>query len=127
MFGFAFKPHTNDTRDSPAIRVCKRLLEEQAQLAITDPRALGQARRDLEGLKGEISYEPDPYKAAEGAHAIVLVTHWPQFRELDYRRIHASMEKPAFVFDGRAWLDPRHLADIGFNVYPIGSPSRVRM
>jgi UDPglucose 6-dehydrogenase len=127
IFGFAFKPQTNDTRDSPAIRVCKRLLEEQAKLAITDPRALDNAKRDLDGLKGEIHYELDPYKAAEGAHAIVLVTHWPQFRELDYRRIYERMEKPAFVFDGRAWLDPARLAEIGFNVFPIGSPPRVRM
>jgi UDPglucose 6-dehydrogenase len=126
IFGFAFKPNTNDTRDSPAIRVCRRLLEEQARLAITDPQALDHARRDLAGLMGEVSYEADPYRAAEGAHAIVLVTHWPQFRELDYRRIYDSMAKPAFLFDGRAFLDKDRLAEIGFNVYPIGSPPRVR-
>ncbi|MCZ6749886.1 MAG: nucleotide sugar dehydrogenase [SAR324 cluster bacterium] len=126
VFGFAFKPHTNDTRDSPAIAVCRRLLEERASLAVTDPQALDNARRDLEGIEGEAVFEPDPYRAAEGAHAIVLITHWPEYRELDYRRVYASMQRPAFIFDGRACLDPEELHEIGFNVYPIGSAPRVR-
>ncbi|MEE8554743.1 MAG: nucleotide sugar dehydrogenase, partial [bacterium] len=126
VFGFAFKPHTNDTRDSPAIAVCRRLLEERASLAVTDPQALDNARRDLEGIEGEAVFEPDPYRAAEGAHAIVLITHWPEYRELDYRRVYASMKQPAFFFDGRACLDPEELHEIGFNVYPIGSAPRVR-
>ncbi len=126
VFGFAFKPHTNDTRDSPAIAVCRRLLEERASLAVTDPQALDNARRDLEGIEGEAVFEPDPYRAAEGAHAIVLITHWPEYRELDYRRVYASMQHPAFIFDGRACLDPEELHEIGFNVYPIGSAPRVR-
>ena len=126
VFGFAFKPHTNDTRDSPAIAVCRRLLEERASLAVTDPQALDNARRDLEGIEGEAVFEPDPYRAAEGAHAIVLITHWPEYRELDYRRVYASMQHPAFFFDGRACLDPEELHEIGFNVYPIGSAPRVR-
>jgi UDPglucose 6-dehydrogenase len=126
VFGFAFKPHTNDTRDSPAIRICKRLLEERARLAVTDPRALENARKDLTGLEGEVIFEPDPYRAAERAHAIVLITHWPEFRKLDYARIFASMHKPAFVFDGRACLDAERLAGMGFNVYPIGRAPLVR-
>ena len=126
VFGFAFKPHTNDTRDSPAIRICARLLAEQAALAITDPRALENARKDLAGLAGEVVYEPDPYKAAEGAHGIVLVTHWPEFRELDYARIFASMAKPASIFDGRRCLDAERLAAIGFDVYPIGRAPLLR-
>jgi UDPglucose 6-dehydrogenase len=120
IFGFAFKPNTNDTRDSPAGYVCAQLLVERAQLAITDPQALDNARYDLRGLEGEIGFEPDPYRAAEGAHAIVLVTHWEEFRALDYRRIFAAMEKPASLFDGRNWLDARALHEIGFDVYPIG-------
>ena len=120
VFGFAFKPATNDTRDSPAIYVCKKLLEERATLAITDPQALENAARDLHGLKGEIHYEADPYAAAAGAHAVVLLTHWDDFRALDYERIYASMEKPAAFFDGRNWIDPAMLHKIGFNVYPIG-------
>lgn len=124
VFGFSFKPETNDTRDAPAIQICVRLLEEQARLAITDPQALDNARRDLTGLPGDasgrVAYEPDPYQAASGAHALVLVTHWQQFKLLDYERIYAGMHKPAFVFDGRNLLDHERLFRIGFNVVPIG-------
>lgn len=126
VFGFAFKPHTNDTRNSPAIRICTRLLEEQAVLAITDPRALENARKDLHGLAGVVAYEADPYRAAAEAHAIVLITHWPEFETLDYARIYQSMRKPAFVFDGRRCLAAGRLAEIGFNVYPIGRPPLLR-
>lgn len=124
LFGFAFKPGTNDTRDSPAFYVTMRLLVERAQVVITDPQALEHAAHDLRGVEGDLRFEPDPYKAAEGAHAIVLVTHWDEYRELDYERLFASMEKPASVFDGRNWLDADRLFDIGFNVYPIGKAPR---
>jgi len=124
VFGFAFKPDTGDTRDGPAIFICKRLLQEKARLHITDPHALENAKKDLEGLSGCVAYEPDPYKAAENAHAIALITEWDQFRDLDYQRIFDQMEKPAFIFDGRNHLDHGELYDIGFNVYPIGKVDR---
>ena len=126
LFGFAFKPGTNDTRDSPAIQVALNLLAEQAHLAISDPKALANAQSELTGAMGNIDFEEDPYKAAEGAHAIVLLTHWPEFAALDYQRIFDSMNQPAFFFDGRRQVDPDMLFKIGFNVYPIGSEPRTR-
>lgn len=126
LFGFAFKPDTGDTRDSPAIHISKMLLKERARLWVTDPHALNNARQDLEDVEGEIVYEPDPYKAAEGAHAIALMTEWDQYRALDYRRIFDRMEKPAFLFDGRNHLDHQALFDLGFNVYAVGKPDRTR-
>ncbi|HKI99057.1 MAG TPA: nucleotide sugar dehydrogenase [bacterium] len=125
LFGFAFKPGTNDTRDSPAFYVVKKLLEERAHVVITDPQALEHAAYDLRGMEGELQFEPDPYAAAAGSHAIVLVTHWEEFRALDYQRIFDSMEKPASVFDGRNWLDAPALHEIGFNVYPLGKTALV--
>ena len=65
IFGFAFKPDTGDTRDAPAIYICRRLLEEKAQLRITDPHALENARKDLEGIDHNADYIEDPYKAVE--------------------------------------------------------------
>ena len=126
LFGFAFKPDTGDTRDSPAIHISKMLLKERARLWVTDPHALNNARQDLEDVEGEIVYEPDPYKAAEGAHAIALMTEWDQYRSLDYRRIFDRMEKPAFLFDGRNHLDHQALFDLGFNVYAVGKPDRTQ-
>ena len=120
IFGFAFKADTGDTRESPARAVCVQLLEERARLSIHDPKALGNAKLDLEGVTGEIHYVEDPYEAAKGAHAIAVMTEWKCFRELDYKRIFDSMEKPAFIFDGRNILDHAALYEIGFNVYPIG-------
>ena len=120
ILGFAFKANTGDTRESPAIAVCCQLLEEHARLRIHDPKALGNARLDLEDAEGDISYCEDPYDAVKGAHAIALLTEWDSFRKLDFRRIYDLMEKPAFLFDGRNLLDHRKLYEIGFNVDPIG-------
>ncbi len=119
IFGFAFKPDTNDTRDTPALPVSLGLLEERAHLTIHDPKALEEAKHDLRGAENVI-FEPDPYKAAEGAHALVFITHWKEFKELDYKRIYESMEKPAFIFDGRIFLDHKALFEMGFNVFSIG-------
>jgi len=120
IFGFAFKADTGDTRESPAIYVSKLLLEEHATLAIHDPQALEYAKLDLADCEGDISYETDPYKAAEGAHAIAILTEWKEFRDLDFERLYASMEKPAFIFDGRNLLDHQKVFEIGFNVHPLG-------
>ncbi len=121
VFGFAFKPDTGDTRDTPAIFLTRQLCEEKARLSITDPHALENAKKDLDGLKG-IEYIEDPYLAAKDAHCVALMTAWDEYRSLDYQKIYDSMEKPAFLFDGRNHLDHQKLFDIGFNVFPIGKP-----
>ena len=123
LFGFAFKADTGDTRESPAIAVTRQLLAEHAQVAICDPKALDNARIDLKDVDGKVEYSADPYAAARGAPAIALMTDWKEFRELDYERLFAEMEKPAFVFDGRNLLDAKRLFGIGFNVYPLGRPA----
>lgn len=120
LLGFAFKADTGDTRESPAIRIARQLSEERADVVVTDPRALDNARFDLADLGDRVVYEENPYKAAEGAHAIAVMTEWPAYKELDYQQIFDSMMKPAFVFDGRRILDHQQLYEIGFNVYSIG-------
>jgi UDPglucose 6-dehydrogenase len=120
LFGFAFKANTGDTRESPAIYIANKLLEEKALVSITDPKALENAKFDLKTADDRVTYEPDPYKAAEGAFAIALMTEWDLYKDLDYKKIYDSMKKPAFIFDGRNILDHKKLYEIGFNVYPIG-------
>ena len=122
IFGFAFKPDTGDTRDSPAIYICKRLLEEKARLSITDPHAISNAKKDLTGIDGTAEFVENPYEAAKGAHCLALITGWSEYLSLDYQKIFDSMLKPAFIFDGRNHLDHQKLFAIGFNVYPIGRP-----
>ena len=121
VFGFAFKADTGDTRESPAIYITKMVLEERADLAIYDPEALDNAARDLKDVKGKFELVTDPYKCAKKAHAVLILTEWDEFKKLDYKKIYESMEKPAFVFDGRNILNHKELFKMGFNVFPIGS------
>ncbi len=120
LFGFAFKANTGDTRESPALAVTRQLLADRAHVVITDPKALDNARLDTAGLEGVVSFEEDPYAAARGAHAIAVMTEWDLYKTLDYEKILAGMERPAFLFDGRNILEHRRLFEMGFNVFPIG-------
>lgn len=122
LFGFAFKADTGDTRESPAIFVARKLLEERVRLVISDPKAIRQARLDMQGIEGDIRYEEDPYAAVAGSDAIALLTEWGLYADLDYEKILLSMGKPAFIFDGRNILDHCRLFEMGFNVYAIGKP-----
>lgn len=125
LFGAAFKANTGDTRESPALAVTRSLLQEHADLVLTDPHALANAATDLGAEAQNVEFEADPYVAAQGAHAIALLTEWSQYTELDYEKIYKSMVKPAFIFDGRNVLDHEALYKIGFNVYAIGRPPLV--
>ncbi len=122
LFGAAFKANTSDTRESPALAVCRTLLAERAKVVITDPYALSNARIDLEDVAEQVLFELDPYAAVKDAHAIAVLTEWSHFTELDYEVIYDAMVKPAFVFDGRNILDRDELYAIGFNVYAVGKP-----
>jgi len=122
LFGVAFKANTSDTRESPSLAVCRTLLEERAQVIITDPHAMDNARIDLGDAADQVTFEPDPYVAARDAHAIAVLTEWSQFAELDYQAMFETMVKPAFIFDGRNFLNHKKLYEIGFNVYAIGKP-----
>jgi len=126
VLGFAFKADTGDTRESPAIHITRKLLAEHAEVVISDPQALSNAEADLAHEKGKISYVEDPYRAAEGCHALAVMTDWEAYRKLDYRKIYKSMVKPAFLFDGRNIVDHRKCFEIGFNVFPIGKPALTR-
>ncbi len=119
LFGFAFKADTGDTRETPAGVVARLLHEEHACLSITDPQALANAKLDLADLDG-ITYEKDPYKAAKGADAILVMTDWKEYKSLDWAKLYKSMRKPALVFDARNCLDRQALKDLGFNLLNIG-------
>lgn len=123
VFGFAFKADTGDTRESPAIDVVRQLVDEHARVVVTDPEALDNAKIDLADCLARVEMVSDPYVAAQGAHAIAICTEWRQYKDLDFKRIFDSMEKPAFIFDGRNILDHKKLFDIGFNVFSIGKPA----
>jgi UDPglucose 6-dehydrogenase len=124
ILGFAFKKDTNDTRESPAISVCRDLLAEQARVVVYDPKVpADEIRRDVLGQgvdNPRFAVAATAYEAAQGAHAVAITTEWDEFKELDYARIYAGMSKPASIFDGRNVVDLAKLTAIGFRAYGIG-------
>jgi len=130
FLGWAFKKDTNDTRESAAIYVADILIKEQAEIKVFDPKVTAlQMQSDLNYLNTRSEFdnnkflksETDPYKALEGTHAIAVLTEWDEFKDYDWQRIFDSMQKPAFVFDGRNTLDSELLKRIGFQITNIGN------
>jgi len=124
VLGFAFKKDTNDTRESAAIAVCRDLIAEQAQVVVYDPKV--PAHEIIHDVVGNAHEEPrltvatSAYEATKGAHAIAIVTEWDEFKTLDYAKILAGMQQPAFLFDGRNILDLPRLRALGFRTSGIG-------
>ena len=115
VLGLAFKPNTDDMRDSPAVEVIHFLQNEEAQVKAYDPVAMDNARR----LLPTVNCCQDPYAVAEGADAIILVTEWNEFRQLDMGRIARSMRQPVIV-DARNIYDPARMKELGFRYHGIG-------
>jgi len=124
VLGFAFKKDTNDTRESPAITVCRDLLSEQARVVVYDPKVPAeQIRQEVFGsgpADPRLTIATTAYEAAQGSHALAIVTEWDEFRSLDFAQIYTAMVKPASVFDGRNIVDLPKLAALGFRTYAIG-------
>jgi len=122
ILGFAFKKDTGDTRETPAIDVCKSLIAEKANIAIYDPKvSREQIYSDLgKESMDTVEIDPDAYIACAGAHAIAILTEWDEFKTLDFQRIYDSMQKPAFIFDGRSLIDIPALEKIGFDCWAVG-------
>lgn len=126
VWGFAFKKDTNDTRESSAIYICKSLLEEQAHLCIYDPKVgAEQIYRELgvDADCAQVTIAKNPCEAAKDAHAIAILTEWDEFKMelLDYASLLDSMQKPAFIFDGRNIVDRKALRQMGFEAYSVGT------
>jgi len=129
FLGWAFKKDTNDTRESAAIYVADDLLNEQAVIAVFDPKVKPaqmwsdlnylNSRSEAENQKQLTAYQ-NPYEACQGAHAVAVLTEWDEFKSYDWQKIYEAMLKPAFVFDGRNILDEKALEQIGFVYRAIG-------
>jgi UDPglucose 6-dehydrogenase len=113
LLGLAFKPNTDDLRDAPAIDIANRLIERGARVKAHDPVAMERFRQDYPA--SEVTCCATAEEVAEGADALVLVTEWPEYRELDWERLAKSMRSP-FVLDGRLVLDRGRLARAGFRI-----------
>jgi UDPglucose 6-dehydrogenase len=121
VLGLAFKGGTDDTRESPSLRVVEALMEEGAALQLHDPKAMPLLEKVLPQREGRLRYCDSPYAAASGAQALLVLTEWPEYRNLDWSRLRSEMEVP-LVVDGRNLLDPAELRESGFEYISIGRP-----
>ena len=137
ILGFAFKANTNDTRESAAITICRDLLEEGAFLSINDPKVnKNQIELDLKSksienlnysdktdffnLEGQWSFEKDIYKSANNSDAILILTEWENYFNIDWNKISKIMRKPSWIFDSRSILNPKEIIDNDLQLWRIG-------
>lgn len=116
LLGLSFKPNTDDLREAPALEIAHLLQIEGAKVKAYDPLAMDQARKIL---KDPIELVETAYDAADGVDALVVVTEWNEFKQLDLKRIRNSMNHPVLI-DGRNIYSPREMERVGFQYYGIG-------
>jgi UDPglucose 6-dehydrogenase len=117
VWGLAFKPNTDDLRFSPSLITIERLLAEGAAVRAYDPQAMREARQ----THPQVTYAASALAAAEGADALLLLTGWPEFRDVDLAELHARMVRP-LILDGRNHLDPEIVRAAGFEYVGMGLP-----
>jgi UDPglucose 6-dehydrogenase len=123
VLGLAFKPLTDDIREAPSVRIIEELLKEGASVRLYDPQAMLNMRRLFPEERGRVEYCHSASEVAHGAHAVLLVTEWDEFRKLDWAKLRTQMEVPVVV-DGRNLLDPSAMQEAGFEYFSIGRQSR---
>jgi UDPglucose 6-dehydrogenase len=119
VWGLAFKADTDDIRESPALDVIQYLLERGAHVRATDPKGMENMKQIF---KEQVEWCHDPVTAAAGADAVALLTDWPQYSTLPFRKIAATMNTP-IIFDGRNCLHRDVMRETGFQYYPMGRPA----
>ncbi|MGH7775669.1 MAG: UDP-glucose dehydrogenase family protein [Candidatus Dormibacterales bacterium] len=115
LLGLAFKPNTDDLREAPSLDIARELLSRGAAVRAYDPAAMPRAKEVLP----QVEYRRDAYAAARGADAVVIVTEWNEFKQLDMQRLRRGMRRPVLV-DGRNLYDPGLMRELGFVYRGIG-------
>jgi len=123
ILGLAFKPLTDDIRESPALRVVEEVLKEGAAVRLYDPEAMAATQQVYPEAQGRVDYCRSAYEAARGAHAVLITTEWEEFRKLNWKKLRESMEVPVLV-DGRNILDPAAMREAGFEYFGMGRGGR---
>lgn len=119
ILGLAFKPETDDIREAPGIKIIRRLLEEGALLRLYDPKAMDNMKEIFPEQPPQITYTQSLYEAVEEANALLLVTEWDEFKEMDLQKVKKAMDNP-IIIDGRNVFEPSKLRELGFEYYSIG-------
>ena len=125
VLGLAFKEDTDDVRESPAITIVRELVRQGALVCAHDPAAMARTREVLPSA--QITYSDDPYQAARGSDALLVLTAWRQFAKLDLQKLHSVMKAPV-IFDGRNLFSPEEMVAAGFVYHSVGraSPAATR-
>jgi len=119
LLGLAFKPGTDDVRDAPSIKIIEALRQEGVALQLYDPKAMPEMQRLFPEQEGRLTYCSSPYQAAQGADALLLLTEWDEFQNLDWDRLHDLMQLP-IVLDGRNFCDPEQVRQASFEYVGMG-------
>jgi UDPglucose 6-dehydrogenase len=119
VLGLAFKPETDDIRNAPSINVIKALQKEDASLRLYDPKAIDNMKEVFPESAPQLTYADSPYDAVDGAHALLLLTEWNEFQNIDLEKVKQLMENQIIV-DGRNIFDPEKVKTLGFEYYSIG-------
>ncbi len=119
LWGLAFKPDTDDIRDTPALEVIDMLTSAGASIVAYDPEAMGNARNHYKGKQTRLSFAKDEYAALRGADALIIVTDWPEFKTPDLDRVKKLLKAPV-IFDGRNLYDLDEMAEQQFYYESIG-------
>ncbi len=117
VLGLAFKPNTDDMRESPAIAIINKLVTDGANIRAYDPEAMDEAKHQLP----DITYCKNTYDCIDGADALVIITEWDQFRALDFDRVKSLMNAPVLI-DLRNIYNPKRMAAQGFRYISVGRP-----
>ena len=115
MRGLAFKPDTDDIRNSPALKVIDRLMHGGARVQAFDPKAMENTKR----VMPNITYANNAYEAVKGSEALIICTEWQEFKNLDLSKIKSLMATP-IIFDGRNIFNPDTAQQLGFKYIGIG-------
>ncbi|TAK02127.1 MAG: UDP-glucose/GDP-mannose dehydrogenase family protein [Candidatus Manganitrophaceae bacterium] len=118
MLGLSFKPNTDDMREAPSVAIILALQEKGAKIIAHDPAAMDEAKKVLK----EVKYVADPYEVADGSDAIILMTEWNPFRNLDLDQIKKKLKAPVFI-DLRNVYEPKKMTALGFRYTSVGRPT----
>lgn len=116
LWGLAFKPNTDDIREAPATYIIQRLLEKKFKIKVYDPEASENSKK-IFGNK--IDYVKNPYDAVTNVHALIIITEWNEFKQIDLHKVFKLMKTP-LILDGRNMYDPRTIESIGFRYISVG-------
>ena len=134
ILGFSFKANTNDTRESPAISICKELINEGGNLFVYDPKVsheqiridlnLTEARQEQDLNEGSWSYATSISEAIKSSDAVVIITEWEEFKYLNWKEIKSKMRNPSWIFDTRSIINISEAEKYGLKVWSVGKGSQ---